>query len=403
MKRKKLLFVISALEAGGAEKSLVNLLNQMDYRKYDVDLLLFKRQGAFLKQVPKEVRIIDAPYDLYYLFNTTIRGKRPLLALRQTIIRVIGSLYKKMFYANKFYPGMQARWNLFYKNSLKELQGTYDVAISYMHGESMYYVAEKVKAKKKITWVHTDYKATKLNPQKDAPYFKAFDGVVTISEECVKIWQDCFPELKNRIQCIPNITSSLFIKKMADAFYPEEYKKEKDRKILLSIGRLSPPKGFDFAIDAARILKDKGLKFIWFIIGQGELKEKLQEQIKQNHLEDCFILLGVRENPYPYIKNADLVIQPSRYEGKSVVLDETKILAKPLVVTNYPTVHDQIIDRKEGVIVDIKAESIAEGIEKVIKDNILYDNIHNFLSSQEYGNVDEMKKYYKLFDDYKEN
>ena len=115
MERKKLLFVISALEAGGAEKSLVNLLNQMDYRKYDVDLLLFKRQGTFLKQVPKEVRIIDEPYDLYCLFNTPIKGKRPFLALRQTIIRIIGSLYKKIFYANEFYPGMQVRWNLFYK------------------------------------------------------------------------------------------------------------------------------------------------------------------------------------------------------------------------------------------------------------------------------------------------
>lgn len=398
MERKKLLFVISALEAGGAEKSLVNLLNQMDYRKYDVDLLLFKRQGTFLKQVPKEVRIIDEPYDLYCLFNTPIKGKRPFLALRQTIIRIIGSLYKKIFYANEFYPGMQVRWNLFYKKNLKKLQSAYDVAISYMHGESMYYVAEKVEASKKITWVHNDYKSTKLNPQKDIPYFKAFDSVVTISEECVKIWQDCFPELKNRIQCIPNITSSLFIKKMADAFYPEEYIKEENRKILLSIGRLSPQKGFDFAIDAARILKDEGLKFIWFIIGQGELKEKLQEQIKQKHLEDCFVLLGVRENPYPYIKNADLVIQPSRYEGKSVVLDETKILAKPLIVTNYPTVHDQIMDGKEGVIVDIAAEAISNGIMELLNNEILYESIKNYMTNNEYGNVSEMVTYYKLFD-----
>ena len=185
---------------------------------------------------------------------------------------------------------------------------------------------------------------------------------------------------------------------MADAFYPEEYIKEENRKILLSIGRLSPQKGFDFAIDAARILKDEGLKFIWFIIGQGELKEKLQEQIKQKHLEDCFVLLGVRENPYPYIKNADLVIQPSRYEGKSVVLDETKILAKPLIVTNYPTVHDQIMDGKEGVIVDIAAEAISNGIMELLNNEILYESIKNYMTNNEYGNVSEMVAYYKLFD-----
>lgn len=396
---RKILFVISALETGGAEKSLVNLLNQIDYQRYDVDLLLFKKQGSFLQQVPTQVNIIDSPYDLYCLFNTPIRGNDVLIAVKQTVIRMVGSFYKKLFYSKKFYQGMQARWNIFYKKSLKELPKSYDVAISYMHGESMYYVAEKVQAKKKVTWVHNDYRSTKLNPQKDYPYFKQFDQVVTISDECVKIWQELFPDIKERIQCIPNITSSTFTRKMAEKFYPSEYVEIKSGKILLSIGRLNPQKGFDMAIDAAKILKDSGLKFKWFIIGQGELRNILQEQIKKNKVEDCFILLGIRENPYPYIKNADILVQPSRFEGKSVVLDESKILTKPLVVTDYPTVHDQIINSKEGIIVEISAESIAKGIEKMIKDENLYADIHNFLNNHEYGNVDEMKKYYKLFDE----
>lgn len=396
--KRKILFVISALETGGAEKSLVNLLNQLDYEKYDVDLLLFKKQGVFLKQVPQSVNIIKTPYDLHCLFNSPIKGENAFIAIKQSIIRVFGSIYKKILYKNKFYPGMQARWNLFYKNSLKILPVTYDVAVSYMHGESMYYVAEKVRATKKITWVHNDYRATKLNPKTDYPYFKQFDQVVTISDECVKIWQESFPDLKNRILNIPNISSSTFTRNMANAFYPNEYV-GCNAKILISVGRLHPQKGFDFAIDAAKILKEKGLKFIWFIIGQGDLKETLIEQIRMRAVEDCFVLLGVRENPYPYIKNADVLVQTSRYEGKSVVIDEAKILNKPSVVTNYPTIKDQVKNEEEGIIVDMEAGAIAAGIEKIINDFTLYTKIEQYLSEHEYGNVNEMKKYYALFDE----
>lgn len=396
--KKRLLFVISALETGGAEKSLVNLLNQMDYEKYDVDLLLFKRQGVFLKQVPDKVNIIEAPYDLYCLFNPPKKRKDYFLAFKQSLIRFIGSIYKRIFYSDKFFLGMQARWDLFYKKSIGMLPGMYDVAVSYMDGESMYYVAEKTSAKRKITWVHNDYRSMQLSPQKDYPYFCAFDQVITISDECVKIWQDCFPNLKNRIQCIPNITSTEFARRMAGAFYPEEYKDTKNAKILLSIGRLSQQKGFDIAVDAAQILKAKGLKFKWFVIGQGELKEALQEQIKKNEVEDCFVLLGVRENPYPYIANADVLVQSSRFEGKSVVLDEAKILSKPLVVTNYPTVHDQIIDGREGIITEIKPDAISSGIISILEDNALYSDIERYLKEHEYGNVDQMEKYEKIFD-----
>lgn len=396
--KRKLLFVISALETGGAEKSLVNLLNQLNFEKYDVDLLLFKKQGAFLKQVPERVNIIDVPYDLYCLFNTPVKGGNHFIAAKQSVIRVIGSVYRRIFYAKQFYPGMQSRWDLFYKRSLKNLPGVYDVAISYMHGESMYYVAEKVQAKKKITWVHNDYRSTKLNPRKDYLYFRQFDHVITISNECVKIWQKSFPDIKDRIQCIPNITSSTLTRKMAEAFYPSEYIGLDSQKIFLSIGRLNQQKGFDIAIDAAKRLKDKSINFKWYIIGQGELKNDLQEQIKRNGVKDQVILLGVRENPYPYIKNADILVQTSRFEGKSVVLDEAKILARPLVVTNYPTVHDQVIDKKEGIIVDISAEAVSEGIINMLSDNKMFEDIENYLKNHEYGNVDEMKKYYRVFD-----
>lgn len=394
---KKILFVITALEAGGAEKSLVNLLNMLDYTKYEVDLLLFKKEGPFVKQVPNEVNIVDIPEDLFYLYNAPKAAKNKLLAYKQAILRIAGTLYKKIFYKNLRYPGIQARWNGFYKKSLSVIEKEYDVAVSYMHGEAMYYVADKVNAKKKITWVHNDYTATKLNAKVDYPYFEKFEKVVTISDECVQIWKNNFPELQDRIECIPNLTSASFTRKLAKAYQPEEYADRVEKKIILSIGRLSYQKGFDVAVDIAKKMKDNGDKFVWYILGKGELKDMLTKKIEDTGVQDCFKLLGVRENPYPYVLNADIIAQPSRFEGKSVVLDEAKILCKPIVVANYDTVRDQIIDGQEGIIAKLDVECFANALSEVINNQSIQNKLSAYLSEHDYGNDDLIYMYDNLF------
>ena len=157
-------------------------------------------------------------------------------------------------------------------------------------------------------------------------------------------------------------------------------------------------KGFDYAIEAADILRRKKVNFKWYIIGDGNLHDYLQKMIDDRKLNDYFFLIGTRENPYPYIKNCDLFAQTSRYEGKSVVLDEAKILCKPIVVTNYPTVKDQIENLTEGVVVDISAEAIAEGIERIIKNSTLKEQLVSNLCMNEYGNQGEITKYMALID-----
>ena len=193
------------------------------------------------------------------------------------------------------------------------------------------------------------------------------------------------------IYCIPNIVSSVLIQSRASEYYPKEY--VKGENIVLSIGRLSEQKGFDIAVKAAAIMKQKDIGFKWYIIGNGELEKKLRQQIKENDVEDCFILLGVRENPYPYIQNCTVFAQTSRYEGKSVVLDEAKILQKPIVVTNYPTVKDQIRDGDEGVVVEMTSEAIAKAIACVLVDEDLRGKLNFYLSEREYGNEKEIEKY----------
>lgn len=387
---KKILFVIYSLEGGGAEKSLVNLLNEIPEKKYSIDLLLFKKTGIFLEQVPKHVRVLETPKALTKLYGPLAKGGI------YSFFKIITTLLSRIF-ENKEENYSPFRWKYFYTKIVKKLNREYDVAIAYLSGDPMFYVGDKVKAKKKIYWVHNDYLSDKHPKKYEYKYFKESSAIVTVSQVCLEILNKVFPEFKEKSFYLENITSDKIIRKKAVEFYPEEYKINKEIR-LLTIGRLTYQKGLDLGIEAAKILKEWKLEFTWFILGTGEEKDKIVELIKKYKLEKEVILLGIKENPYPYIRNCDIFIQPSRYEGKSVVLDEAKILAKPIVVTNYPTVKDQIINDKEGHIVNLDSISIAKGIREVMEDKNLYNKIENYLKNNNYGNEKEISKYIKIFD-----
>lgn len=387
---KKIVFVMQSLYNGGAERSLVNLLNELPKDKFDISLLLFKNEGMFLKQVPEYVHIIDTPESLKRLFSPVPK------AGKYAIVKLYGTMKSRSKEKNA--PEQAAyRWQKYYSAQIPKLEEAFDIAVAYISGEVMYYVAEKIQAKSKYVWIHNDYRAAGQPKRYDYQYFKSMNGIVSISDECVKIFNEEFPEFKNKTYSIPNLTSSIVIKNKADEFYPFEYRGEEYK--ILSIGRLSKQKGFDLAIEAAKKLKQRGILFKWYVIGTGELKDSLKSDLIKSEISDCFILLGAKENPYPYIKNCTIFVQPSRWEGKSVVLDEAKILAKPIVATNYPTIRDQIRNGDEGVIVEMSPKAIASGIEELLVNKAKRNSIQDFLSAHEYGNEEEVKKYIHLFND----
>ena len=386
---KKVLFVMLSLYNGGAEKSLVNMLNELPDDRYEVDLLLFKKKGMFLDQVPSWINILDTPDRLKKLYA-------PLKESGDMIFtKLAGTAISRLHEKN---PNIRQgyRWEKFYSRKVDKLQKEYDVAIAYATGEAMFYVGEKVKAAKKIVWIHNDFRSAKHPKEYDYVYFKDME-LVTISDECARIVEEEFSDLNKHVHSIANITSSAVVRRRAEEFIPKEL--EPDKTNIVSIGRLSEQKGFDIAIDAAAILRDRNMKFKWSVIGDGSLHDGLQKKISDKHLEDCFELIGPRENPYPYIKHCDIFAQTSRFEGKSVVLDEAKILGAPILVTDYPTVHDQIQNENEGMIVGINAEAIAAGIEKLISDKELRERYSEYLLSREYGNQDEIQKYIELIDE----
>ena len=384
---KKVLIVMSSLYNGGAERSLVNFLNELPEDKYQVDLLLFKRQGMFISQLPESVNVLQTPNAVEKLYGSVSKSGKYFFA------KVGGTLISKILTKNPR-EKRAFRWKHFYGPCIGKLEEHYDVAMAYISGEILYYIDEKVNADKKIVWIHNDYRTAQHPKKYDYPHLKNMDKIVSISDSCVDILKEEFPEFSDRMCYLPNLTSSTVLHKRADDFYPEEF--DKDGINILSVGRLNEQKGFDMAIKAAAIMKQKKAAFKWFIIGTGELKEELEKQIHAENVEDCFILLGARENPYPYIKNCTVFIQPSRYEGKSVVLDEAKILAAAIVATAYPTVGDQLQDKVEGMVVPMNPEGIAKGLLEMMENEELRNKYSDYLSGREYGNQKEIEKYIEL-------
>lgn len=391
--RKKLLFISMNLENGGAERSLVNLLQMLDYEKYDIDLLLFKECGMFFEQIPERVNLRSDCERLHILYGNKkdigLWAKHPYLNIYSTL----GTVLSKFNSCSGYQKG-QYRWKWFYTKKIPKLLGKYDVAVSYLEGESMYYLVDKVDAKKKIAWIHNDYISLDANVQEDRPYFDQIDRVVSISTACVEILKKVFPEKSADIYELPNLISSKTIYSMADKGYPNEFEEEKIK--IVSIGRLSEQKRFDRAVKATAELKKSGLKFQWIVLGEGELRGSLEKLCEKYSVSENIRFIGARENPYPYLRHADVVVQTSDFEGKSIVLDEAKILGKPIVVTNYETVNDQIENEYEGLIVEMKPEKIAKGILSVLERK---EKFTQYLLSKEYGNEAKIVNYCRLFDD----
>lgn len=395
---KKLLFVTPKFSSGGAEKSLLMLLYMLSERDdLQLDLLLFKKEGIFIEQLPSNVNIIDGNSSLHCAFskfsNENIKSVNDfLMSIVRPIATVLCSILKRNLNQRN-----QIRWKYFYKHFIKTLNKTYDYAFGYLDGEAIYYVVDKVKATKKYGWNQNDYDGTGLIANFDKYYYRQLDKIITLSDQCESILVKDFPEFVSKIVQIPPLVSSAYIRCCAQKFEPKVY--NNCSKKIISVGRLVEQKGFDIAISAASIMKQKGFNFNWYIIGNGELYDKLKTQIYNLGLDKNVFLLGEKSNPYPYIKKADVFVQPSRFEGKSVILNEAKMLSIPILTTNYPTVRDQIVDHYDGIIVRMDAENIAEGIITLLTDKVLASQLIQNLSNTDFENDKVARDYLELIEE----
>lgn len=391
--KKKVLFVIDSLCSGGAEKSLVSLLSVFDYEKYEVDLLTFKSGGLYEELLNSKVNRIKTPV-IFSIMSKSINELIMNNNYKDLIWRIKTSInirYTRRF--TKVKHGAQVMWPNIEKR-LELLKKEYDVAIAYSQGTPTYYVAEKVNAKKKICWINTDYNKAGYNKNFDKEYYKKYRYIVTVSNKNKEILDEIYGEFKDRIKVIYDIISANLIKQMA--LEGESYKDNFDGIRILTIGRHVQLKGYDIAIDAAKLLKKNNIKFRWYSIGEGVLTEELKAKVLENNLKEEFIFLGTYANPYPFIKDCDIYCQTSRFEGFGMAIAEAKILNKVIISTDFDIIYDQIQNNKNGIIVKMNAVDLSNQIKSIMENQSLRNNLINNLEKETNRSENEIQKVYLL-------
>ena len=393
---KKILFIMPSMFIGGAERSLLGLLANMDYEKYEVSLFLYRHEGEFLEYIPPETKVL-APIPEYETFDVPIKSLFLNGKINFGMARLWAKISMRMHCVkSKEEPGVWMAMQYISKTLLPllpEIPGEYDVGISFLGVPDV--LLNKVKAKTKMAWNHTDYSILNPDKERDRKIYSKIDYIVSVSEPCTNQFLKVYPEFKDKAITIENILSETLLDKQS-AKTILDMPRNGHEKIFLSIGRYSDAKNFDNVPEICKRIRAAGMDVIWYIIGYGGDEALIRKKIEEANMGNYVILLGKRNNPYPYIKKCDLYVQPSRYEGKAVTVREAQALHKPVVITNFATSSSQLKDKYDGVIVPMDNEGCANGIVEFLKNEMLASDIIKNTYKEDYYNRQEENKLYKL-------
>ena len=319
---KKVLIMIDNLNGGGAEKVLVDILNNINYMKYNIDLFLIRKEGVYLNNINKNI-------NLKYFLNK------------------IGSKLK-YFLKNKLYILTRKFPQLINLVIRKK----YDISIAFLEGESTKFLSYKKGDKKKIAWVHTNLDLHKtFSKELEEYYYSKYNNIVCVSKDVKEVFDKRYPIFKERTEVIYNLIDKQEIINKSNLI--KINLKNKSDINVIAVGRLVKEKGFDLLLKAHKILIDEKVSHNIYILGEGPERKNLEEQIKKYSLENSFFLLGFKENPYPFIKEADIFISSSRYEGFSLVVAEALILKKPVIATKCTGPLELLENGKYGVLINV--------------------------------------------------
>lgn len=389
--KKSVLIINPYLHVGGVEKALISLLRALPRDKYHISLMLVKSEGEFLQYVPDDVRIVPCPLrkdiedseeqDFKAILEKLIHRKKIIAAIRWILAFVLmdkfhnDTLFCDFIGANK--PGVNKHYDYIFNFCGPN---NYTSALS----ESI------LSCDKKYIWIHNEFKAAEKSALKYAYRYKKYNGIFAVSQSCLDEFVELLPEMKSKTHLLYNITDANFYYEMADG--RSSFEDNFDGIRLLSVGRLNKQKGFDLAIEVARQLKKEGLDFKWYIVGQGEEKNNLERLIEQYSLSDNVLLLGVRANPYPYFRDCDIYVQPSRYEGYGLTIAEAKAFHKPIVCTNFAGALDQLEDHVTGIITECSVPALTEAVIEMISNIELRTRLARNLRSKSVNTLPELDK-----------
>lgn len=393
----KILVFSHAMELGGAERSLIGLLDSLDPERVDIDLFLLRHEGELMDMIPPYVHLlphVPAYTVLARPMKDTLKEGHVLL----TNARLMGKLAAKWYarvhghqesmvgieYSHKFTCPLMPRI---------QPDMEYDLAISFLTPH--YFVAHKVQAKKRIAWIHTDYSAVQVNVASETKMWAAYDHIAAISPAVTESFLRVFPSMQDRLVLIENILPArLILRQVHDHIIEMRGHCIK----LLSIGRFCPPKNFENIPEICAKLCGMGFHVMWYLIGFGGDEEQIRSKILEMKMEQHVIVLGKKNNPYPYIAACDLYVQPSRYEGKAVTVREAQLLGKPVVITRYATSASQLEDGVDGVIVPMDNQGCAEGIANLLRDPEKMAALSATCKAKDYSNCGEVEKLYQIME-----
>ena len=388
MNKQILVIFTGAMELGGIERSLLGLLDAFDYNKYNVDLFLYGHHGPLMSLINENVNILPEVKELAYLresFKVKLKNK----CFYSAVLRLKDELISKFHMVNN-----DTTWAKVMRRCAPKLQKHYDIALSFFRPFD--FIVEKVDADIKVGWIHTDYtNAGEILEVLEKDYAR-MDYIAAVSDQCAETFNSIFPNLKNRVITIENVLSRDYINKEANRYDVSDEMLLDGSIKLLTVGRFSYPKKMEEIPEICRRIRESGLNVKWYLIGFGKEEQLIRQKIREENMEKYVVILGKKENPYPYIKACDIYLQPSRYEGKAVTVREAQILNKPVIITNYATSNSQLQDGIDGVIVPKDIAGCSKGIIQVVNDKRLQQRLIENTKIVDYTNSLEVEKIYCL-------
>lgn len=376
MPSKKILFVINTLGQGGAENALIELMRSLESLiDCEMHLYVMLGQGELVDRLPKSVKLLNKKYDSRDVLSK--KGKQALYRHTLGMMFKRNAGIKNLSYMISNLKNMKSAGGvkpekLLWKavaDSAPKINEKYDLAIAFIEGASSYFVANRVNADKKVAFFHVDYRHSGYSRKLDQSCYDYFDRIFCVSDDTRKSFLLEYPELDERTKVFRNIIDEDYIKMRAEQ--GKGFEDDYDGIRIVTLGRLVKQKSFEESIRAMKIIKEHGYNARWYIFGDGEERQYLETEIKKLALEDCFFLPGVTRNPYQFLKQTDIYVQCTLFEGQSIAVREAKIFGLPVILSDTNGNRDQVENEQDGLIVPFDSKEIAGAVERLINDEPL--------------------------------
>ncbi len=368
---KKILFVINTLGQAGAETALLELFKRLKKEDCDIFLYVLMGQGEMFEQLPDWIKVLNSRFST--LSVLTKEGRSRMAATVLAAFKRNGNYLGKLSYTTGYLFSMMKKrriqidkllWRMIAEGSVR-FNETFDLAVAWLEGGSAYYVADYVNASKKAAFIHIDYEKAGYTKEMDRDCWRAYDGIFTISEGAKDHFLRFYPQYTSKTRVFYNLLDQETIRRrsLEPGGFADDFKGIR----LLTVGRLTYQKGYDVAVEAMKLLKEKNFQVRWYVLGEGKLRGALERQIEACDLKKDFVLLGAVENPYPYFREADVYVHATRYEGKSIALQEAQVLGCAVIASDCSGNREQVADGRDGILCELTPRAIAESIAALVE------------------------------------